>query len=98
MANNRMYLVNKDNNYCVCIAVHFGGKWKPWTGNEADHMYQAFADELGVFYSGWPSQSWVVEYEHADDRNPGPEHDWKTCLTCTQKYVIGQSEMYREPE
>jgi hypothetical protein len=96
MANDRMYLVNKKTKHCVCIAVRFGGAWKQWTDDQADDMYQALADEVRVFWQGLGSQAWCIEYEHANDENPGPEHDWKSCLTCTGKYKIGQKEAARD--
>jgi hypothetical protein len=88
MANDRMYLVNKSKRYCVCIAVRFGGEWKRWTDDQAEDMYRALADEAQVFCAGIGTQSWCIEYEHGES---GPEHDWQNCLTCTRKYVIGET-------
>lgn len=92
MANDRMYLVNVTKGYCVCIAVRFGGEWKQWADGMPERMYAALADEVGLFYAGIGTQAWRIEYEHESESGPdGPVHDWANCLTCTSKYVPGET-------
>jgi putative SOS response-associated peptidase YedK len=88
MANDRMYLVNTVKRYCVCIAVRFGGEWKQWTDGMPERMYKGLADEARMFYAGLGTQNWRIEYEQPEG---GIEHDTANCLTCTGKYVPGET-------